>query len=208
MGVLYHLMIVAVAVAGIVRGFRHGALTQTGSLLAIAFGCVADRLLHRDVQEWLERVSPAGDDVEGPFMQSLLASVVVFAFFYIVVFLMTRVVGKLLSLVGGGMLDAIAGAVCGAFRWLFMLSICLNFIIASDSDSILVKYGMDSDGNPAEGVLHLAPSLLDCENFKQLARRKQLREAKKISATDNKGLPGSVYHKERAYSSEICICNA
>lgn len=202
MGALYHLLIVVAGISGILFGFRKGLLRQTAGLLGIALGIVADRIFHSSVAEILSTAWGAGaDGICGRFLVSVISTLLVFSVFYFSMVFLGKAVGRILSVIGGGLLDSIAGALSGLFQAILLLSFCYNVVIGMDENSCLLKYGTDDDGNLAEGVLLLAPALFDCESYTDLARRVQLREAKKIS--DNNMRPADVKQEEAENVSGI-----
>ena len=206
MGFLYHLLIVVLAVFGIVTGFRRGFFRQSGVVAGVLLGAVADRVFHTGVSTVVRGIFPS-DDVygTGAFFVSLMTSGVIFMLFYIPMMFLSGTAGRIFWIFGGGMLDSIAGAITGLFKYMLFLSFTYNLLLATAGSPQLLKYGTDDDGNLAEGVLLLAPAVFDCESFKDLARRIQLREAKKISY--NNILRDSVKHRE-AEPSQITCCHA
>ncbi|MCM1369974.1 MAG: CvpA family protein [Candidatus Amulumruptor caecigallinarius] len=182
MDVIYHIIVLAVAVTACVRGFRRGLARQTPYLIATAFAIVSTRLLAPGLEPALRGAFPT---VHGTAMETFTydtaATTIVFAAVFLIFSVITSFLSKVFTRDDRTILDNLGGALFSLFEYLTILSICYNVALASDRDPNLMKTVKSDDGNVVEEVLLLAPALLGGEDAAELAHKLQLEDAKKIS---------------------------
>lgn len=182
MSLIYHLVVIVVALLGIVRGFRMRFSGQVPALIGVAFGVVCSRMFCEPVQQYLYHIMPsAQNSVEGDFISGSMACAIIYIPAYFLFKLLTLVVGVVLSRRESGMFDNIAGAVAGLFRYMMLLSISYNLLLCLNPRSELLKYARSDDGNVVREVMLLAPALNGNQSVETLGHLLQLEDAKKIS---------------------------
>lgn len=178
----FHLIVIAVAVWGILTGYRKGLLRQAGGVLAMAFGIVMSRMLTPELLAVVESWIPPF--ING-FNRSYLIRTLTAGIIYLVVFSMVQAscfpIGRLMGLIGGGILNRIAGAAFRMFKYLFVISIVYNLIIDIYPQGDLTRSSRQHDGNVVEVVMKIAPAFLDFPDGEEVGYRQQLEDAKKIS---------------------------
>lgn len=179
---IYHIMVVLTAAAGLVIGWRKGFLRQIGGLCGIILGMILCRVLH---DPGIEAVRSLWPSVEGKFasdfIYSTLASALIFGGTYAACWLAAGLLGSMMKTIRVGALNSIAGAAFCAFKFLTVLSLFFNLVLCVKPEGSLMKSCKAGDGNMIETVTGIAPALFDSYNADDLALRKQLQDAKKIS---------------------------
>lgn len=183
MSAVFQILTVIVSVAAIFAGFRKGFGRQLGSVAGIIAGVVADHAFHEPLMRW--NAMPAETDPMSQFARGVLISALLFLTFYMAIAFVAGIVTRLVRLLPSGVLGSIAGSLWCLFKWMFMLSLCMNLYLGLSGNADLLKCGCDGDGNLAGGALRLAPAFLACDGVGELAHALQLEDAKKISQTIN-----------------------
>lgn len=155
-------------VYGFVQGFRHGFVREIGSLIAIVFGIYLARY-------WAEGVSLLL--VSWIDLSQKVALVVAYAITAILgtlaVHLIAYMLSKLLALIKLGIINKLIGAVFGAFKWLLVLSLVLNFIAMANNFAPIVENKAVKDSvlyKPIENVIPNVVPFLDWEQFKSFTK--------------------------------------
>ena len=178
----YYVVVIAVAIWGIVSGFRKGIFRLIGSVLGVSFGIVAVHLLASDFLLWVDGLLP--DAVSG-FHRSFLAQTLTCGVIYLAVSWLVSILAFPLSLVlrvlGKGVITCIVGAIFRTFQFLMVVSIFYNLIVDVDSTGSLARTARYHDGNVVEAVLKIAPAVLDFPSAEDVGHRQQLEDARKIS---------------------------
>ncbi|MBO7317002.1 MAG: CvpA family protein [Paludibacteraceae bacterium] len=158
-------------VYGFIQGFRHGFVKEIGSLVAIVFGIYLARY-------WAEGVSALL--VSWIDLSQKLALVVAYAITAILgtlaVHLIAYMLSKLLALIKLGIINKLIGAVFGAFKWLLVLSLVLNFIAMANNFAPIVENKAVKDSvlyKPIENVIPNVVPFLDWEQFKTFIRNEK-----------------------------------
>lgn len=179
---IYYILVVIIAVWSIFTGYGRGFMRQIGALLGVAFGIVAARMLAPafvpTVDGWLL------DGFTGfnrPFVSETLGCGLIYFVVSGIITLATWPLGKLMRVFGSGVLDSIGGALLRMFQWLIALSIVFNLIVDLSPAGELTRTSRLHDGNIVEGVLKIAPALMDFPGAEEVGYRQQLEDAKKIS---------------------------
>lgn len=179
---MYHLLVIAVSVFGIVTGYRRGLLRQISAVLAIAFGIVCVRMFSQELTEklveWLHVRIP-GFNLK--YVVLTLSATIVYTGVYLLTRLLTFPLAYLMKLIPTGLLNSLGGAVLGTFKYLMFVSLALNLIVDLKPGSDLLKVCCSHDGNVVAGVVEIAPSVLGFPGPEDIGHRLQLEEAKKIS---------------------------
>lgn len=179
---VYHIVVIAVAVWGLITGYRKGLFRQVGGVLGMAFGISAVRMVAPDffhfTDEWIPQT------IAG-FKRGFLVETITCGIIYIVVSgfiqLCAIPIGKLVGLIRGGLLNMIAGALFRLFKYLFLVSIIYNVIADFNPEGELTRSSRQHDGNVVEEVMKIAPPILGFPDGEEVGRRQQLEDAKKIS---------------------------
>lgn len=178
----YHLVVIAVAVWGALRGYRQGLLRQIPAVVAIAFAIVASRLLLPDLSLWMEDWIPqAFNGFNRGFIIASVSATLIFLPFYFVIKLALVPVGMMMKVMPGGIVDNISGAVFRIFKYLMFVSLAYNLIVDFNPRSSLAKSSSSHDGNVVEGVMKMAPALLDFPDGEEVGHYQQLEDARSIS---------------------------
>lgn len=179
---MYHLVAIAVAVWGVVSGYRRGILRLSGKVLAVAFGIVAARMF---AESFLEDVNGWLPDFITGFSRGFLARTVTCGAIYLVVMgvveLLTLPLGPMMRVLGSGVINSIAGAAFRAFQFLMIVSLAYNLIADLRPAGSLARSSGSHDGNVVEGVMMIAPAVLDFPGGEDIRHQQQLEDAKKIS---------------------------
>lgn len=179
---LFHLLVIAAAVWGIISGYRCGFMRQMGLLVAVAFGIVAARLAGPDCMGYVDDWMP--ESVDG-FKRNFVVATLSYGGIYLMVMgiisLISIPLGKLMAVFESGVLDSIAGAIFRLFQFLMVLSIVYNIIVDLNPSGELTKSSRQHDGNVVEGVIKVAPAILGFPDGEEVGYRQQLEDARKIS---------------------------
>ena len=181
---MYPLLIIAVILLAIWRGWKLGMVFQLASLLGLAFGCVAARLLAPEVEPWVAEHLEEYIGSEPTPLQDYALSCVSAALVFVAVYLAFKLIASLLksamSLLNVGAFNNILGAAFNAAKWIVILSVVLNVWLALFPDSRLGTYTNDGDGNVVELVMAVAPALMDTESPDELDHQKRLEQAREM----------------------------
>lgn len=178
----YQIIVVAVAVAALIRGYRAGLTRQMSGILGVAFGIAAARVLGPDLDIWLRSWMPRlYHPVARHFFFSTLAAAIPFGLSVLLFSLLTGILNAAMSLFQTGVLNSLAGAVFSLLKWLMFLSLLFDLAATRTLDSPLIRCSRHDDGNLVEEVMQLAPALLDSMPASEFIHQVQLWEAKKIS---------------------------
>lgn len=179
---IYILAILVVAIIAIFRGYRSGFVGQIAEVLGMGFGLTCARMFAPEVEVWLRGLFPSwGERVTGEFAYSLTAAVLIFAVVYAIFCVVGIVLKAALSILKVGTLNSLAGTLFSLLEYLTFASILLNVMLAFSPRSSLMHTATADDGNIVRETMFLAPALLGCENFEELAHKLQLEDARKIS---------------------------
>ena len=178
----YSVIIILVALYSIARGFREGITHRMASLMGLAFGAVAARVLAPQFTsyfEWSARFSQATEFTD--FTINLVSSVVVYSIVYALFCLMAPIFRIIFSIFEVGILNRILGAFFILFKNILWVSIALNLLLCFSSRSGLLYYESSNDGNLVGAVMDLTALTLGCNGAQDFALFHQLKEAKTIS---------------------------
>lgn len=182
MTAMLQIIVLLIITAALIRGFKKGIVKQTPAVLGFAFGVVASRVLREGIEDWLIETLPISDESWSTvFVCSIVASCIIYGIVYFGFDLFSRPLKFLLKPFGIGAFNSILGAAFNAVQWLMMLSLACNVILCVNPDSPLLDKVASDDGNIMEITLLFAPALLGGEDASDLAHRRQLRDARKIS---------------------------
>lgn len=179
---MYPLLVIAVAIFAVVRGYRRGLTGQVTSVLGLAFGVVCAHIFIPGLQDTMQTIVGAKHyALGGDFLTTNLAGGVIYIGIYLLFRLITKILRNLSFLKSSDLLNSIIGVVFCLCNYLLMLSICLNIIVGWDPESSLMHDGKADDGNIVGLVMQIAPPVLGSDSFDDFAYQVQLRDAKKIS---------------------------
>lgn len=179
---IYPLVILIIVAYSAIRGFHRGMSRQVPDLIGTAFGIITARILAPGLQSilWGAFTSSHGT-VYQTFVYDTMSTAILFFFFYFVFKYVTFFLTKVFKRGEHSILDNIGGSLFMTFKYLLMVSIVLNVILALSHDERLLSSAKSDDGNIVEVTLLLSPSVLGGEDVMELGNKVQLEEAKKIS---------------------------
>lgn len=179
---IYQLLVIAVAVTAIVRGFHSGLARQTSGVLGFAFGVVAARAAGPGFAEWLMIWVPSiCEPVARTFFFSVLAYGIIWSATICLFSLLARILNVLMGMIPMGIVNSLAGAVFSSLKYLMFLSLLFDLAICRPSESPLMHCARHDDGNLVDCVIRIAPAILGCMSADDYVHHVQLWEAKKIS---------------------------
>lgn len=179
---IYHILVLAVALVGIFRGFHSGLMRQVSGLLGFVFGVVAARALGPDFSAWLAGWFPhVYHPVARTFFVSVLGHGIIWGVVMLAFSMLTGVLNFLLGMIPVGIVNSIAGAAFCLLKYLMFLSILFDLAICRPFDSPLMHCARHDDGNLVEYVIRLAPELLGTMSADEYVHKVQLWEARSIS---------------------------
>lgn len=214
LNIFYLGIVLLVALVSLAIGFRRGITMQLASLLGMAFGAVAARILSPELEgsfNWVEKYTPAPEFNE--FAMNLMAGCVIYTVVYGLFMIFSRILQGALSIFSIGMFNRILGAFFSLLKNLLWLSIFLNLLICFKSESGLLRYERANDGNLVASVMELTPAILGCYGGEDFAHFHQLKEAKSISYIPQCPLPDykttklQDYKTSQLYSPYKCYIN-
>lgn len=185
---IYPLILIAVLLLAIWRGWEKGMVYQLASLLGLAFGFVAARLFCTQMAEVLDPYFPDADRfAEAPFGEPLrrytlymFSASAVFALVYMGFKLIGGVLNSAMQLIHTGAINSILGAGFCFCKWTVIMSVAFNLWLVMKPDCGLLKYCNDGDGNVVELVMGVAPALFGTESPAELEHYHRLRQAKQM----------------------------
>ncbi|MDE5887641.1 MAG: CvpA family protein [Muribaculaceae bacterium] len=178
----YHIIVLTVAVVALLKGYHTGFTGQVSGILGFAFGAVCCHVFADDVEGFVRWLVPGVANVPGnTFIYSVMTVAVIYTGVFVIFRLLTGVLKSAMQVFGMGLIDRLFGSAFCMIKYLLALSIIYNIIVCINPHSPLMKYANADDGNVVECVMLLAPELLGCYSFSDLAHILQLREARKIS---------------------------
>lgn len=179
---IYPLIVIAVAVLGIVTGYRKGIYRQLGGVLAVGFGIAAVHLFADDFLQWVDGIMPPFiSGFHRSFLAQTLTCGIIYGAVVGLVSLATFPLKTVMMVVKSGVISDILGAAFRAFRYLMIISIFYNLLVDIDSTGTLARTARYHDGNVVEAVLKIAPAVLDFPSAEEVGHQQQLEDAKKIS---------------------------
>ena len=179
---IYHILVIAVALVGVFRGFQTGLLRQASGVLGFVFGIVAARAIGPDFAGWLAGWFPAVyHPVAKTFFVSILGYGIIWGLSMFLFSMFAGVLNFILGFIPTGIVNSMAGAAFSLLKYLMFLSILFDFAICRPFDSPLMHCARHDDGNLVDGVIRLAPELLGTMTVEEYVHRVQLWEARTIS---------------------------
>lgn len=180
---LYHIIVIGFAVLAILRGFRLGMVRQISAALGMAFGIVAARVFAPSIEDTVVSFIPGFlNSFNAPFLVATISYGIIFGAVYTVVKLLTGIINFAMRILSSGMFNSIVGSIFCLFKYMMFISLTYNFIAdINPSDSSLLKFERQHDGNVIEGVMWVAPAVLGFPGADELNHALQLEKAKEIS---------------------------
>ncbi|MDE6342638.1 MAG: CvpA family protein [Muribaculaceae bacterium] len=179
---IYHILVIAVALTGMVRGFHKGLIRQTSGIIGFMFGIVAARAVGPDFAAWLMGWMPLiCDPVAKTFFFSVLAYGLVWSALIFLFSMLASVINVVLGLIPAGIVNSLAGAMFSILKYLIFLSLLFDLAICRPSQTPLMHCARHDDGNLVDAVIRLAPAVLGFMSADEYILQVQLWEAKKIS---------------------------
>lgn len=179
---IYQLLVVAVALTGMVRGFHTGLTRQTAGVLGFAFGMVAARAAGADFAAWLWGwMPPICDPVAKSFFFSVVAYGIIWAASVFLFSMFASILNAVIGRIPVGIVNSLAGAAFSIMKYLMFLSLLFDLAICRPSESPLMNCARHDDGNLVDAVISLAPAVLGCMSAGEYVHNVQLWEARKIS---------------------------
>lgn len=179
---IYHILVIAVALVGIFRGFNAGLMRQVSGVLGFIFGIVAARALGPDFAAWIAGWFPhLYHPVAKMFFVSILGYGIIWAICMLLFSMFAGVLNFILGMIPVGIMNSIAGAVFSLVKYLMFLSILFDLALCRPFDSPLMHCARHDDGNLVNEVIRLAPELLGTMSAEEYVHKVQLWEARSIS---------------------------
>ncbi len=123
---IYHILVVAVALVGLFRGFHAGLMRQVSGVLGFVFGVVAARAIGPDFANWLAGWFPRYyDPVAKDFFVQILGYGIIWGVCLLIFSIFTGILNFILGMIPVGIVNSIAGAVFSLLKYLMFLSILL-----------------------------------------------------------------------------------
>lgn len=207
---VYHIIAIIVATVAILKGFKSGFTGQISGVLGFAFGTVCAHVFDDQSEALVRGILPGIEGLVGSaFIYSVMAAAIVYVAVFLIFRIFTKVLRSAMQVFYVGMLDKLLGSAFCLVKYMLVLSIVYNLILCVNPSSKLLKYATADDGNVVEVVMMLAPGLLGCRSYEDLAHLLQLREAKKISVNINKSSDVIItgWHACR-FAGSVCAANA
>ena len=179
---IYHIMVIAVALVAIFRGYHAGLMRQVSGLLGFVFGIVAARALGPDFTAWLTGwFPPVFHPVAKTFFLSVVAYGTIWSLSILAFSMFAGVLNFMLASIPVGIVNSIVGAAFCLLKYLMFLSILFDLAICRPFGSPLMHCARHDDGNLVDCVIRLAPELLGTMSADEYVHRVQLWEARTIS---------------------------
>lgn len=179
---IYHILVIAVALVGLFRGFNSGLLRQMSDVIGFVFGVVAARALGPDFAAWLAGWFPQlYHPVAKSFFVSILAYGIIWSLCILLFSLFTGILNYILGFIRVGVVNSLAGALFSLLKYLMFLSILFDLGMCRPFESPLMHCARHDDGNLVDGVIRLAPEVLGTMSAEDYILLVQLWEAKSIS---------------------------
>ena len=179
---IYHILVIAVALVGMFRGFHAGLMRQVSGILGFVFGIVAARALGPDFAVWLSGWFPhVYHPVAKTFFISILSHGIIWGLCMLIFSMTTGILNFILGMIPVGIMNSIGGAAFCLLKYLMFLSILFDFALCRPFDSPLMHCARHDDGNLVDCVIRLAPELLGTMSADEYVHKVQLWEARTIS---------------------------
>ncbi|MDE6648769.1 MAG: CvpA family protein, partial [Muribaculaceae bacterium] len=179
---IYHILVIAVALVGLFRGFSAGFLRQIPEVLGFVFGIVAARALGPGFVSWLAGwFPPLYHPVAKTFFLSVLAYSVIWSICLLLFSIFTRILNRVLGFFPVGIVNSLAGAVFSLVKYIMFLSILFDLGLCRPFESPLMHCARHDDGNLVDCVIRLAPEVLGTMSADEYILKVQLWEARTIS---------------------------
>lgn len=185
---IYPLILIAVLLLAIWRGWRRGMVRQLASLLGLAFGFVAARMFYVQAAGLMDPFFPGPERfAEAPFGEPLryytlymVSATAVFMVAYALLRLLGTVLESAMQLIDTGAINSILGAGFSFCKWVVVMSVAFNLWLVVKPDCGLLRYCNDGDGNVVELVMCVAPALFGTESPAELEHYNCLRRARQL----------------------------
>lgn len=179
---IYHILVLAVALVGLFRGFHAGLMRQVSGVLGFVFGLVGARALGPDFASWLAGWFPkVFDPVAKTFFVEILGYGMIWGLSMFLFSMFTGVLNFILGMFPVGIMNSIAGSAFCLLKYLMFLSILFDLALCRPSASPLMHCARHDDGNLVDCVIRLAPELLGTMSAEEYIHKVQLWEARSIS---------------------------
>lgn len=197
----YAIIVIFIALYALVKGFKIGLSHQIASLLGLAFGAVAARVLLPQFYTdflWVTTFSQAHEFND--LSINLSCAVVIFTVVFLFFSLFSPIFNFAFGIFEVGIINQLAGAFFSLVKYLLWVSIALNLLLCFSSKSGLLYYEKSNDGNLIGAVMAICPAILGCFGAEDFALQNQLREAKYISCLDSMS-------QKNLFEQQVITCN-
>lgn len=179
---MYALIAVVVGIFAMMMGYRRGFIAQIPQLIGMTIGIVCAHIFLYPGEELLREVCP---QFKNMLASDYIYSVMTTGLIYLVVFFVFSKVSSFISLamkmISLGILNKVFGTFVSLLRYMLLLSVIFNFILAWRNDEELIKLATCNDGNLVVGIVSLQSLLLGGDSVDDLSLTLQLHAAKSIS---------------------------
>ena len=122
------ILIIFLCVGALALGWRKGAIAQLGSIAGVVAGVIAARMAGARATAILAGLTGARPEVDSVTAYALQAGgyIAVFALVWLAVWVLSRMLRKATHALHLGLIDRVAGSLFLCFKWMLVLSLCLN----------------------------------------------------------------------------------
>lgn len=206
MDALYHLIVIALALFGLFRGWRLGLTGQLSTLLGVGFGAVCAHVFIYDASELVAEFFPSlPSRPGGSYVCAYIGGSVVFVIVYALFSLLTGVFRNVMEEFGEGLANSLTGSLFCAFRYIlwsgmaYMMCFCIN-----PADE-LHRCVWSDDGNVVSAVMAMAPAVVGCPPLEEYIHLLELNRARTISSATSPRGNHSVPHSVISTTSPTVI---
>lgn len=167
------ILILIIAAAGIIFGWRSGFIAQIGKFAGLIAAVIACRLFGQRFAVWMvnSNCSP-GDSFDGATFWTIIAYLLIFIVVYLIVILLSVSLRKLIHAVLTGFIDRLCGALFRLTVYMIFVSFALNmWLVLFPADNV--------KNNPVASatipvidisILSLAPRIIGSEATMDIMR--------------------------------------
>lgn len=130
----FDLVVVAVVLISLAKGFFSGLVMQVASLAGIILGAIFAGKLSEYIAPRLIQYTDVSPHIIGP-----LSYILAFAAILVALFFLGRLLHSFVNAIQMGALNRLAGALFCAAKWIVICSILLNLLVEFDQDKHIIK---------------------------------------------------------------------
>lgn len=183
MDALYHLIVIALALFGLFRGWRLGLTGQLSTLLGVAFGAVCAHVFIYQASEMAGELFPSlPSRPGGSYACAYIGGAVVFGIVYVLFSLLTGVLRNVMEGFGEGLINSLTGSLFCSFRYLLWVGMAYMMWFCIHPADELHHCVWSDDGNVVSAVMAMAPVAVGCPPLEEYIHLLELNRARTISS--------------------------